>query len=167
MLLNVVNKRAGEPQKLIVLLTIIIGAKNSKTHNSMDFKTRTFGRRKRKHQKRNQNRTWKPKRKNPRSYWNKSNHRRSPCLFHNRFNAWLNIWKWRRIKNLLKTPGTRCNCRRQSKTVRSFARVPGFWSIIPPVFTGTSGFLEEKNAQRLFPLVSEVRFCSWFRRRSL
>ena len=26
MLLNVVNKRAGEPQKLIVLLTIIIGA---------------------------------------------------------------------------------------------------------------------------------------------
>ena len=28
MLLNVVNKRAGEPQKLIVLLTIIIGEKN-------------------------------------------------------------------------------------------------------------------------------------------
>ena len=27
MLLNVVNKRAGEPQKLIVLLTIIIGTK--------------------------------------------------------------------------------------------------------------------------------------------
>ena len=27
MLLNVVNKRAGEPQKLIVLLTIIIGKK--------------------------------------------------------------------------------------------------------------------------------------------
>ena len=27
MLLNVVNKRAGEPQKLIVLLTIIIGGK--------------------------------------------------------------------------------------------------------------------------------------------
>jgi len=30
MLLNVVNKRAGEPQKLIVLLTIIIGFKNDK-----------------------------------------------------------------------------------------------------------------------------------------
>ena len=30
MLLNVVNKRAGEPQKLIVLLTIIIGDKKAK-----------------------------------------------------------------------------------------------------------------------------------------
>lgn len=30
MLLNVVNKRAGEPQKLIVLLTIIIGRKMKK-----------------------------------------------------------------------------------------------------------------------------------------
>ena len=30
MLLNVVNKRAGEPQKLIVLLTIIIGVKDER-----------------------------------------------------------------------------------------------------------------------------------------
>ena len=29
--MNVVNKRAGEPQKLIVLLTIIIGEKHAKT----------------------------------------------------------------------------------------------------------------------------------------
>ena len=42
MLLNVVNKRAGEPQKLIVLLTIIIGGKikrKSSMKQSRELKT--------------------------------------------------------------------------------------------------------------------------------
>ena len=35
MLLNVVNKRAGEPQKLIVLLTIIIGKNMTQAEKSI------------------------------------------------------------------------------------------------------------------------------------